>query len=134
MAAILTLDDGRLHHCSSFGAQGMLILIAEALPETSTALQRWLADVAERPAPFQDFDLRGLSTANRTAFWHAAAAAYATLEERFGPTFLEQENMFAANSLHGLLALKQGIDDAVPAETVAFDGELINLSELWSEA
>ena len=132
MAAIITLDDGRPFRGSSFGTDGMLFLIGEEVSPTHESLKRWLPDKGRRCSPLQDFDIRGLTAADRQEFWRAARAAVDSLRTRIGPDFADMENAFAAKCLVHLLELKQSIDRSeTPKEAIPFNGELIDLDDLW---
>jgi hypothetical protein len=47
-------------HRSNLGYSVMLELISREVSDAHTKLRVWLADLADRPAPYGEFDLRGL--------------------------------------------------------------------------
>jgi len=76
MAGIIKLEDGSDIYASSIGLAGAIERIAGSVSDIDGPLARWLLDVARRPAPFMDFDLRGLNATRRTAFWTGVDRAY----------------------------------------------------------
>ena len=138
MAAILILDDGRKFFESSFGVQGMLLLVARELPDEHMRLRRWLADKAVRSAPFQDFDFRGLSEEHRGAFWEGCRRAHGRLAEKYGDFSSLPENAFAASCINRMVEehLKIMAGDSPPvtdggASVEAFNGHAVDLDDLW---
>jgi hypothetical protein len=138
MAAILVLDDGRKFFESSFGVQGMLLLVARELPDEHWRLRRWIADKAVRSAPFQDFDFRGLSEVHRGAFWEACRRAHDRLAAKYGDFSNLPENAFAASCINGMVEAHHKILAGDPPPVTdgdtsvdAFDGHAEDLDELW---
>jgi hypothetical protein len=138
MAAILRLEDGRGLYRSALGYSGMLMLISEAMSPERSILQRWLMDMSKRTPPFCEFDLRGLSDADRTEFWAASERAFASLVERHGPEPSWPSNMYAGESLVGLLRMHKSIQAGEPPgalndlqAVMPFDGKAIDLNEIW---
>jgi len=91
-----------------------------------------------RCAPFVDFDIRGLNPGDRDAFWNGAERALAALANKWGPRFLELENMFAANCLNRLVLMRRRIVAGEPPLTLSdrnkvceFNGHAIDLNDLW---
>ena len=122
---------------STLGVTGALDLIADEAGERP-ALARWLSDMSHRCAPFVDFDIRGLSEYDRIVFWSAAERALKALAEKWGPGFLEIENMWSGNVLNDLLEMRKRILAGEPASKLSdfkvvfkFDGQPIDLNELW---
>lgn len=76
MGGIVVLEDGSDISASGLGLDGALTLIAEAIADKDAKLAAWLSDVAGRPAPFQDFDLRQLCSDRRAVFWLGVERAY----------------------------------------------------------
>jgi len=135
MAAYIVLDDGRVLWRSNLAMDGLLCLIAEQLPAEYHDLQKWLLDKGSRPAPFIDFDIRGLSPAHRSAFYAAARRA---LEDLSRKDVRIVEKGRSAEALERLLQMKQSMDKGEPPLSLSddsklhpFDGQPINLSELW---
>lgn len=79
MAATVKLEDGSEIDASTLGMSGAVAVIAEVAGEVDVRLERWLADVSDRTAPFLEFDLRGLSAQHRAAFGQGVIGA----NERF---------------------------------------------------
>jgi hypothetical protein len=138
VAAIIKLEDGRALKGSSMGVSGMLDLISLQISEQHLDLKRWLADKAERCAPFIDFDVRGLPGSARKEFWRAADQALVTLIEQKGPANLQHPNAYASYCLNQLLQMKRSIAAGEPPLTLShfdhvlpFDGRTIDLNELW---
>ena len=73
MAAIVIRQDGLLVHASTVAMEAALLAISREVSPGRLTLKQWLADVARRPAPFMDFDVRGLPPAKEEGghcyFW-----------------------------------------------------------------
>ncbi|WP_167237013.1 hypothetical protein [Massilia genomosp. 1] len=138
MSAAVTLADGRAMWRSHLGVSSMLWLIAN---ETrADQLRRWLFDVSDRPGGYLDIDIRGLAPHDQEEFWSAAQRALTMLAEKHGPRFLEREHAHGANCLASLLAMRRREVAGEPplslsdyAEVLPWDGEKIDLSDLWSD-
>ncbi|MFN3559539.1 MAG: hypothetical protein ACK4UQ_09665 [Brevundimonas sp.] len=117
MAAYLKLSNDHVFAASSAAMDDMLFGIGEATSGTETELAIWLKDVAGRPAPFLDFDIRRLSASHQAAFWAAA--------ERLSAQ--RQDDSEAA--VHKLLKLKASMPPGTPESLVLSDK--IDLTELW---
>lgn len=137
MAAIIKFEDGRAIYSSTLGTAAGLELIAGAIDENEQKLKIWLSDVSDRCAPFLDFDLRGLTEQHRTVFWHAADSAFRSLVTN-NPDILDAPNAFSARFLNRLLAMHQSVLSGEPPQALSdfqevfeFDGQMIDLDELW---
>jgi hypothetical protein len=115
--------------------EGLLHLIADQLPEEHRDLKTWLADKAGRPNPFMDFDIRGLSPIQRSAFYTAARKARDALRQR---QTRGDEQGHASEALDRLLRMKESMDRGEPPLRLSdddkvhpFDGRPIDLSDLW---
>lgn len=138
MSASLTLEDGRTLWRSNLGFTGMLHLIAREVSASHLKLGLWLADKAERPSPFCEFDLRALSDDARHEFWQAAERAYAALLLKHGAEDNWSVTMYAAESLAHLLRMRVSILRGEPPAALNdlnvvmnFDGEMEQLDQLW---
>lgn len=136
----LTLDDGRELHGCSLGMAAMYELISDELPNDCIPFKKWLFDMSNRPNPFGDFDLRGISETYRSAFYEAASKANQRLLDKYGPTVYEQENFYSARCLKKLLDMAKRIkkneapQEMNDADTIEpFSGEMEDLNQIWSE-
>lgn len=77
MAAFIRLEDGRAVAGSSVWIDALLTAVADAVPDDQAEFKVWLADIARRPAPFQDIDLSALDDSFRELFYSAVARALA---------------------------------------------------------
>ena len=137
MAALLVLEDGRLFHGSSMGVDGVLTLASREIDDEHSKLRRWLEDKGSRCAPFQDFDLRGLSEKHRVVFWEACEKALKRLEDKYGAISELPGNHRAAHTLVRLVQEHRSVEagepipeDSKPART--FDGSMEDLDDIWS--
>ena len=138
MSCVLILEDGRALHRSNLGYSVMLELISREVSDQHEKLRTWLADLAERPAPYGEFDLRGLANEHRAEFWAAAERAFAEAIRRHGPEGTWPANAYGSESLVHLLRLHASVlagespsalndfKDAMP-----FDGKPEDLDTLW---
>lgn len=138
MAAHLILEDGRPFYASSLGFEGMLILAARELPEEFGKLRMWLLDKGSRPGALQGFDIRGLDTLHRSAFWRACSQAYVRLQEKYGDFSSLPDNAYAAACVAGVNEAHLSVEAGEPPpiidgerKTFEFDGEMQNLDDLW---
>ena len=138
MTAFLQLHDGRSLHGSSVGMAGMYKTIADQIGEPFTDLRNWLRDVADRPAPFMDFDIRGLTPQHRNEFFRAAASGMQSLIATHSRETLERSHAFGC--LSRLLRMQEAVEQGEPPEAFTdldtikeFDGKPIDLSQLWTE-
>jgi hypothetical protein len=138
MSSSLTLEDGRALLRSNLGYSVMLELISREISDTHTDLRIWLADVAGRPAPYAEFDLRGLSEGHRAEFWAAAKRALLFLIKRHSPEPSWPKNAYGAESLAHLLRMHHSIEAGEPPSTLndlhivlEFDGQMEDLGQLW---
>lgn len=122
MAGIIKLDDGSDLCASNLGLSGALECIARAVSDIDTPLARWLLDVAQRPGGLMDFDLRGLSTARRAAFWAGVDRANA------GVADWDQEACFSP-----AIGVLRSIHERRDVRWAASQEHVpeINLDELW---
>jgi len=95
----------------------MLFSLGEGMSGADRDLSNWLKDVAVRPAPFQDFDLRGLSAAHQTAFWSAVEQLSV---QRDGD-----------DVIHRLLELKASL--AAERSGPSIGTARIDLTEIWDK-
>ena len=138
MAAIIKLEDGRALMRSSGSIQGTALLISRYVSPNRPHLKGWLADLIERCSPFIDFDVRGFGEHDREEFWLAAERALSALKAEFGAGFLEQGNVYVAESLNRLLEMHACQLRGDPPlqfsdfeEVLPFRGRTIDLSERW---
>ena len=139
MAAILLLEDGRALDRSNIAFRGMLNLISKEISQTYPRLKKWLADKANRPSPFCEFDIRGLCEHDRREFWNASARALNELVLLYGSEADWHENMRAGESLAHLLRMHESIEAGEPPSALndlnkisLFDGQLEDLDEIWN--
>jgi hypothetical protein len=138
MAAILTLEDGRSIYSSALGMSGMYSLIAKQVQRSNIPFANWLENVSDRPAPFLDFDLRGLENSDRELFYSAAYAAFEELERLHGKDVCTRETAFSARSLARLIEFHKSIKAGEPPESCndlsscrEYDGKKIDFLEIW---
>jgi hypothetical protein len=138
MTAILVLEDGRQFRGSSMAIDGVLTLASREIDDKNAKLRRWLADKANRPAPFQDFDLRGLDEIHRAVFWHACARALSRLEQKHGAVSDLPENHWTAYTLARFMEVHRSIEAGEPPPATddsdpvrAFDGRYEDLDDIW---
>lgn len=131
MAAILVLDDGRAFRASSLGFDGMLSLIADAIEPRQPKLAKWLRDKGRRPAPFQDFDLRGVNSEDRALFWTGCRNAHANYIERHR---VVAEDARSVHLLARLLAEHVAISRGDAPPEVLPLSENVDYEELWEES
>lgn len=138
MSCVLLLEDGRALHRSNLGYSVMLELISGEVSDAHPNLRIWLRDLSERPTPYNEFDLRGLTDRHRTEFWAAAAKALESVINRHGPQTTWPANMYGAESLTHLLCMHQSIALGEPPSalndldiTIEFDGTPEDLDFLW---
>lgn len=141
MSCVLLLDDGRALHRSNLGYSVMLELIAREISKANQQLRVWLADMAERPAPYGEFDLRGLTEDHRAEFWAAAERALLEAIRRHGPEASWPANAYGSECLAHLLRMRRSIVSGEPPsalndfdKAVEFDGTLEDLNSLWRDA
>jgi hypothetical protein len=128
MAAILYLDDGRPFGGSSIGVNGLLYLVADAIAAKNSQLSTWLRDKGDRPAPFQDFDLRGLSASDRAAFWEGADHALKRCEEL--PQAV-RDTSYAVDLLRRLILEREKIVRGEPPQEPRPLFRTEDLGDLW---
>jgi hypothetical protein len=141
MSSVLLLEDGRALHRSNLGYSVMLELISREVSDAHTKLRVWLADLSERPAPYNEFDLRGLSEQHRAEFWAAAERALEALIKRYGAQAAWPANSYGGESLAHLLRMHQSIVSGEPPSAlndldrvIEFDGTSEDLDFLWTNA
>jgi hypothetical protein len=141
MSCVLLLEDGRALHRSNLGYSVMLELISREVSDAHTKLRVWLADLAERPAPFGEFDLRGLTGEHRAEFWAAAERALEAALRRHGPETAWPASAYGSESLAHLLRMHQSVVSGEPPSAlndfnhvIAFDGNPENLDRQWGDA
>ena len=138
MSCVLLLEDGRALHRSNLGYSVMLELISREVSDAHAKLRIWLADLAERTAPFGEFDLRGLTEEHRAEFWAAAERALEAAFKRHGPESVWPANAYGSESLAHLVRMHRSIVNGEPPsalndfnDVIAFDGKPEDLDELW---
>ena len=138
MAKVLLLEDGRALHRSNLGYSVMLELVSREVSDAHIRLRAWLADVAGRPAPHDEIDLRALTQEHRDEFWAAAERALASVLTRHGPRSSWPQNARGAESLWHLLELHRSMVAGEPPsalndlkEVIDFSGEPEDLAQLW---
>lgn len=138
MSCVLILEDGRALHRSNLGYSVMLELISREVSDQHDKLRTWLADLAERPAPYGEFDLRGLANEHRAEFWAAAERAIAEAIKRHGPQTTWPANAYGSESLAHLMRLHASVVAGEPPsmlndlkDTMSFDGTPEDLDTLW---
>ena len=141
MSCVLLLEDGRALQRSNLGYSVMLELISRKVSDAHTKLSVWLADLAERPAPYGEFDLRGLAEEHRIEFWAAAERALEAAFKRHGPETTWPANAYGSESLAHLLRMHRSIVSGEPpsvlndlTQVIEFDGKPENLDHLWGDA
>jgi hypothetical protein len=119
----------------------MIELISREVSDAHTKLRHWLEDMAERPAPYGEFDVRGLSEEHRTEFWSAAERALAATVERHGPEGVWPSNAYGAECLAHLMRMHRSVVDGEPPsalndlqQVIGFDGQPEDLDQLWRDA
>ncbi|PSJ40970.1 hypothetical protein [Allosphingosinicella deserti] len=122
MAAIIKLEDGSDLYASSLGISGALACIAEGVEGTHHQLSRWLSDVAQRPAPFMDLDLRGLDDEARASFWLAVDYAH----ERFAEWDQDASYSWCVEVIRSLFQRRE-----VRLSNERENVPPLDLSELW---
>ena len=122
MTGIITLEDGSDIHASNLGLGGALESIGQSISHIDTQLSQWLLDVAQRPGGFMDFDLRGLDTTRRAAFWKGVEFASNGLAD-----WNQREIHSPAAEVIRLFHERRG------AEGASIEGRFskIDLSDLW---
>ena len=138
MTTILVLDDGRALNASNLGYCAMLEMISRHVGNEHLRLRRWLPEVANRPAPHNEFDTRGLSDVDRHEFWAAAERALSSKISRDGPESSWPANSYGAKALVRLLKMYGSIKSGEPPSALndlgmvfEFDGKQEDLDELW---
>jgi hypothetical protein len=122
MAGIVRLEDDSIVHASNLGLAGALEKIGMAISDADPRLARWLLDLAQRPGGFMDFDLRGLSSDGRAAFWLGVDRANEKSRE------WNQEVAFSASvSVIRQFHEKRGIQGEADSKQVP----RIDLDEIW---
>ena len=141
MSCVLLLEDGRVLHRSNLGYSVMLELISREISAAHSKLRAWLEDLADRPAPYGEFDLRGLAEEHRIEFWAAAERALAAAIERHGPEGPWPSNAYGAESLAHLMRMHRSIVSGEPPsalndfqKVVEFDGKPEDSEHLWRDA
>ena len=115
MAAILTLDDGRIFEASNIMISGAYYHIGMQVAERPR-LRNWLLDLSTQCAPFFDIDIRGLEPEDREEFWKAVRRAIPALVELHGPEILEFERSPSAWCVQAMLQEKDKMDAGEPGE------------------
>lgn len=140
MAAIILLEDGRGLYGSSLGVSSMLALISEEISLSSLRFKSWLIDKSNRLSPFMDFDLRGISEADRIEFWVSAERALKKLAYEYGIESSWPENLYSGHLLLRLLAMHKSITAGESpsslndmSDSKMFDGVNEDLDEIWFE-
>ena len=139
MTCILLLEDGRALHRSNLGYSVMLELVSREVSDAHAKLRTWLADLAERTAPYGEFDLRGLTEEHRAEFWAAAERALESVYRRHGrEESVWPKNSYGAECLAHLMRLHRSIVSGEPPsvlndlkDVIAFDGKMEELDHLW---
>jgi hypothetical protein len=140
MTCVLLLEDGRVLHRSNLGYSVMLELISREVSDAHLKLRAWLEDMASRPAPFGEFDLRALAEEHRAEFWSAAERALAAAIGRHGPEETWPSNAYGAESLAHLMRMHMSmlcgespstLNDF--AKIIEFDGKMEDLDHLWRD-
>lgn len=141
MSCSLLLEDGRALLRSNLGYSVMLELISREISDAHSRLRVWLADMAERPAPFGEFDLRGLTEDHRAEFWASAERAFESAIKRHGPRAMWPANSYGAECLEHLLHMHQSVMAGEPPSTlndfdriIEFDGKPEDLDHLWASS
>jgi hypothetical protein len=119
----------------------MLELISREVSDAHLKLRAWLEDMADRPAPYGEFDLRGLTEEHRAEFWSAAERAFAAAIERYGPEETWPSNAYGAESLAHLMRMHASVLCGEPpsarndfTKIIEFDGNMEDLDHLWRNA
>lgn len=141
MSAFLVLEDGSALYRPNLGYASMLHLIADEAGNLHPRLRVWLTDIAGRPSPFNEIDLRGLTEELRKEFWATAERAAARLIECYGPDVAEwPENSYGGESIMHLMRLHTSIESGEPPSALndldgvtAFDGKFADLEEIWGD-
>ncbi|WP_212722523.1 hypothetical protein [Zooshikella ganghwensis] len=117
---------------------GMYFLIAKKISKKNYTFSKWLEDVSDRPAPFMDFDLRGLDDADRKIFYACAREAFDELKEVHGDDVIERESAYSARNLARLIQMyKKILKNEEPAllndldHIKEFDGSKIDFNDIW---
>lgn len=139
MSCILLLDDGRALHRSNLGYSVMLELVSREVSDAHAKLGVWLADMANRTAPYGEFDLRGLTEEHRDEFWSAAARALESAYQRHGSEeSLWPKNSYGAECLAHLMRMHRSIVSGEPPsafndlnDVIEFDGKMEDLDHFW---
>ncbi len=142
MTCMLFLEDGRALHRSNLAYSSMLELVAREVSDPHTKLRVWLSDLADRPSPFGEFDMRGLTEEHRAEFWAAAERALELTIGRHGPDEASwPDNAYGAECLAHLMRLHRSIVAGEPASVLndldkatEFDGRMEDLDHLWTDA
>lgn len=108
----------------------MLDLISREISDAHMNLRVWLQDISERPPPYNEFDLRGLTDLHRKEFWAAAARALELVISRHGAQPTWPANVYGAECLTHFLRMHQSIARGEPPSAlndfntiVEFDGK-----------
>jgi hypothetical protein len=139
MTIEIVLEDGRVLCGSNFGMSGMLERIAELLPPPQAKLARWLVDkCGDGYSIFGGFDLRGLTTEDREAFWEVAERDLRRRIEIHGPPQAWGENHYSGDCLIRLLEMRASMLRGEPpdamndsVEPLDFDGIMEDLDDIW---
>ncbi len=139
MTIEIVLEDGRVLRGSNFGMSGMLERIAELLPPPQVKLSRWLVDKSgDGYSIFGGFDLRGLTTEDREAFWEVAERDLQRRIEIHGPPQAWGESHYSGDCLIRLLEMRASMLRGEPpdamndsVEPFDFDGIMEDLDDIW---
>ncbi len=137
MSACVVLEDGRVLWRSTVVMSGVYRLIALAVSHEHTRFKRWLADMSDRPAPFMDFDLRGLPDECRVEFHRAARIARDRLAAEVNTGRIPAD---AVEPFDKLVRMKESIDRGDPPLTLSDDSKVHieisgfnDLDQIWSD-
>ncbi|WLD14090.1 hypothetical protein [Planctellipticum variicoloris] len=137
MSACVTLEDGRVFWRSTLWMANVYDQIAQSVSDEYPQFRRWLDDMSTRPAPFMDFDVRGLPDELRKEF-HLAARR--SRDRRISELGEEWTSDGITSLLDELVRMKVSIDRGEPSLTLSHDtkvydyrGNAVDIHEIWSE-
>lgn len=135
MAAFVVLEDGRSLWGSTVIMANVYHYTALAIGEPFPQFKLWLDDMADRPAPFMDFDLRGLPEDCREEFHRAARRARDELANQLGVSGAGNSIL---QTLDRLVSMRERIDQGEHPLALSDDdhvhidhGHLEDINEIW---
>lgn len=111
--------------------------VATAIGEGHPQFRRWLNDMSGRPAPFMDFDVRGLPPECRPELYRAARVARDRLAADLAGKGAGSPIL---DALDVLVRMGESMDRQEPPLTLSdddqvreYDGFVVDMREIWGE-